>query len=124
MIKGRLIHIKIQSKATSEITNIFSYYGYHHNKKYDNNQLEANTNLVNQKINNEKPENIIYLGDFNYVAEKIDRDNKDSKYDNNLIVHKWKIFQVSHNLKNTFADKYSELRRNTCTTKDKKGKVD
>ena len=60
IIKGRLIHINIQSIATSEITKIFSYYGYHHNKKYDNNQLEAHINLVNQIIINEKLENILY----------------------------------------------------------------
>ena len=123
IIKGRLIHINIQSIATSEITNIFSYYGYHHNKKYDNNQLEAHINLVNQIIINEKLENILYLGDFNYVTEKIDRSNIDSKYDdNNLIVNKWKNFQASHNLKDTFRYKYPELRRYTCTTKDKKRK--
>ena len=54
IIKGRLIHIKIQSKETSKITNVFSYYGYHRNKKHDNNQLEAHINFVNQRIINEK----------------------------------------------------------------------
>ena len=93
-------------------------------KNIDNNQLEAHINLVNQKIINEKLENIIYLGDFNYVTEKIDRNNIDSKYDNNLVVNKWKNFQASHNIKDTFRDKYPELRRYTYTTKDKKGKAD
>ena len=56
-------------------------------------------------------------------TEKIDRNNIDSKYDdNNLIVNKWKNFQASHNLKDTFRYKYPELRRYTCTTKDKKRK--
>ena len=86
-IKGILIHINIQSKATSKITNIFYYHDQQHNKKYDNNDLEANINLANQNIGNEKLEDIIYLRDFNDVTEKIDRNDKDNNHDQNETVN-------------------------------------
>ena len=84
--------------------------------------MDFHIDLANIKINNEKLENIIYLGDFNYVTDKIDRNNQESKYDRKSTIQKWKIFQATHDLKDTFRDKHPDLRRYTYTHKNKKGR--
>ena len=67
-------------------------------------------------------QNMINLRDFNYVTDKIDRDNQESKYDRKSTIQKWKVFQATHDLKDTFRDKQPDLRRYTYTHKNKKGR--
>ena len=42
--------------------------------------MDFHIDLATLKIDNEKLENIIYLGDFNNVTHKIDRNNQESKF--------------------------------------------
>ena len=86
IIKGRLVDIKIEHKTSKEVTNIFSYYGYHQNKTNENDKLELQIVLVNTKILNRKIKDIFHPIDFNYITEKIDRNNLASKCDLQIII--------------------------------------
>ena len=65
LLEGRLVYLRLKNNASEEIKNIFSFYG-----KSKNNPIEwANhINLIKNQITQNKLENVIILGDFNFVA--------------------------------------------------------
>ena len=69
MIEGRLTHTKLQRLHNSKIYNIFCYYGYIGQKKIYENNIK-HVDLDRNKMQNEKLENLYFLGDFNWILDK------------------------------------------------------
>ena len=74
IVKGRLMHIKTRNKASNEIVNIFSIYCHSNNSKKQKELIEK----LNGKIMLQQPklENLLILGDFNFVTSILDRNSQ------------------------------------------------
>ena len=73
IIIGRLSYVRLQNSANNEITNIFSYYGRSRNSRTE----WANSfNEIRDKVQNNGLENIMVMGDFNFVTSVLDRNSQ------------------------------------------------
>ena len=73
LLQGRLVYLKLECIATNVVTNVFSYYGKSTNRSE---QWLQNFEIISEKIVNDSLENIIILGDFNFVASVFDRNSR------------------------------------------------
>ena len=97
VVKGRLLFIKIQNKASKEITNIVSIYCNPSNsEKQKNLILKAKAKIM------QNPGNYIILGDFNFVTSILDRNsNRLNSYDSET-KSIWEDFENDCNVQDSF----------------------
>ena len=70
--EGRLMLVKIQNEASNVIKNIFSIYCKSSNAE----QQKSLISKMQDKIRLEKIENLVILGDFNFVSSVLDRNSQ------------------------------------------------
>ena len=86
LLEGRLVYLSLKSEASEESKNIFSFYG-----KSRNNITEwtSHINLIRSKIMQNKLDNVIILGDFNFVTMRIDRNSHALNVIDNAALQVW-----------------------------------
>jgi exonuclease III len=72
LVPGRLVYVKYQNKNTSEIKNLFSFYGKSH---ATSNEIKAHISKMNDKISENHLVNVLLCGDFNFVTSLLDRNS-------------------------------------------------
>ena len=116
IIPGRLIHVKIQNVIDKKILNIFSIYGNSGNSEKQKSLISS----LERKIKLESLENIIVLGDFNFVTSSLDRNtNKLNGIDINTS-RVWNHFEQLFDLHDTFRLTNPSLRRYSFTSRANK----
>ena len=73
LIQGRLVYVKIKNLATNEVKNVFSYYGKSTNRPET---WRQNFEQIGMKIRQDNLNNILILGDFNFVTSQFDRNSR------------------------------------------------
>ena len=110
LIPGRLLFVKIKNKVTEMVLNLFSLYG------------KSNTNLnfatkmiseIDKKVLNDNLENIIVLGDFNFVTTLLDRKSNQFTSTDNIYRNPWLSLEKKIHILDAFRNLYPTLRRYT-----------
>ena len=99
LIKGRLTYLKLCNTATGKIKNIFSYYG---KSKNSYNDWKQNFEILENKIMVNRLENIIIIGDFNFVTSVLDRNTNQLNAIDNLATSIWSEFQENSGIIDSF----------------------
>jgi exonuclease III len=86
IINGRLTYLKLKNIASEEIKNIFSYYG---KSRSTSQEWSSSFQIMQQIIETNELENIIILGDFNYVTSTLDRNNNQLNSIDNTAKQAW-----------------------------------
>ena len=73
LLEGRLLLVTIKNKVSGETRNIFSFYG---KSKNNRSEWSSHINKIKDSIINEDLDNVIILGDFNFVTSTKDRNTK------------------------------------------------
>ena len=72
LIEGRLTYLKLKNSATEEVKNIFSYYG---KSRSTGQEWTCSFQKIQEEIVDNNMENIIIIGDFNFVTSTLDRNS-------------------------------------------------
>ena len=72
LLEGRLIYLKLENKASEVVRNIFSFYG---KSKNTSREWATHINLIRSKITHNNLDNVLILGDFNFVTIRLDRNS-------------------------------------------------
>ena len=119
LIKGRLLYLSVRNIASDELRNIFSFYG---KSKNNTNEWANHINMIKNKITLNKLENIIILGDFNFVTMRIDRNNHTLNAIDNAALKPWTELEDECNLLDSFRITNPKRIMYTYTHTDKKSK--
>ena len=103
LVEGRLLYIQIRNLASKETINLFSMYG-------KSNINTGSANLIISKIENEitkeNLQNVIIIGDFNFVTSTNDRNTNRFTHTDNIYRQFWENFEVKNDLLDTFRKLY------------------
>lgn len=113
---GRLVYVKIQNKASKEIVNIFSIYCNSSNSEKQKKLILK----LEQKIMLDNLDNIIILGDFNFVTSSLDRNcSKLNSIDLNTS-KVWEAFEQKCAIVDSFRSLNHNRRRYSFTSRANK----
>ena len=99
LIEGRLVYLKTRNLASSQITNIFSFYGKSKNTAAE---WKVHVDIIKSKIKINNLENIIIIGDFNFVTSILDRNNQSLNTIDNAAVKNWTEIEKECDLVDSF----------------------
>ena len=99
LVPGRLVYVKYQNKNTSEIKNLFSFYGKSH---ATSNEIKAHISKMNDKISENHLVNVLLCGDFNFVTSLLDRNSSHFTSVDNNYRQEWAKFQLNIGLIDAF----------------------
>ena len=107
IIKGRLLYIKTKNKVTENFSNYFSFYG---KSNADHGFVDYVVSSIENKVTEEKLENIFILGDFNFVTSTLDRKSNTFIPADNLYRHKWTNLELKIHILDPFRKLYPTRR--------------
>ena len=96
---GRLLFAKIKNRTTSQIKNVFSFYGKSHTSKQE---IRRILEMLEDKVSDGDLDSILILGDFNFVTSLNDRNTSAYNSVDNNYRHDWEKLQVNLSLIDTF----------------------
>jgi exonuclease III len=99
IVEGRLLFIRIKNKVTEQEYNIFSFYGKSNaNKNYADGLIAA----IEKKVTDDYLENILILGDFNFVTSTIDRKSNQFIPADTIYRHNWTDLEIKIQVTDAF----------------------
>ena len=96
---GRLLYTKTKNKTSGDIKNVFSFYGKSHTSKYNIINMLAK---ISNRISENHLENVLVIGDFNFVTSPLDRNNSQFSGVDNNYRHEWTKLQLECGLMDAF----------------------
>ena len=99
LLKGRLVYLKLQNKASEECKNIFSFYGRSRNNLTE---WRSHIDMIRSKITLNNLDNVIILGDYNFITMRIDRNSHVLNVIDNAALQPWSELEDECNLLDSF----------------------
>lgn len=96
---GRLIYLKIQNKVTLEQKNIFSFYGKSH---ASSNEIKGYVSAIINKVSTNILNNIIILGDLNFVTSTLDRNSNTYTAADIMYKNEWNKLEIQLGMMDSF----------------------
>ena len=96
---GRLLYTKTKNKTSGDIKNVFSFYGKSQTSKYNIKNMLAK---ISNRISENHLENVMVIGDFNFVTSPLDRNNSQFSGVDNNYRHEWTKLQLECGLTDAF----------------------
>ena len=99
IINGRLLYVRIKNNVSGEEFNIFSFYG---KSNTDKQSAEGLISAIETKVTDDSLENIIIIGDYNFVTSILDRKSGQFIPADNLYRDKWTQFEINVDIVDAF----------------------
>ena len=104
---GRILYAKTKNRATSEIRNIFSFYG---RANGSNEERTILIDIIKNKISSDSLDNVYVLGDFNFVTSTLDRNSNIYTAADKVCKSTWDTFESTVNICDSFRMLYKNRR--------------
>ena len=107
LFEGRLAHVQTRNLVTGYITNFFSFYG---KSNVNRDFAKMLISKLDNEIESNNLENLIIVGDFNFVTSTNDRNTNKYTQTDNVYRGEWNNFEIKHTLLESFRKIYPNRR--------------